>query len=117
MKTTRNVTCPDNSRKRIAAQIRASGGTQEEAAAKSGYSREWVSRLETGGDTVYWNYYHDAAETIHRDIYVEAWHALRRALNSPDERTVLTAAKQIIERVERVSSSSAYSARDDSRTR
>ena len=99
--TSRDFTSKRHAKKRIAAQVRASGGTQAAAAVKSGYSREWISHLENSRDAEYWSCYANAVRDMQRDAYAAAWRRLLKTLESDNTRIALNAARMVIDIVER----------------
>ena len=84
------------SKRRIAAQVRASGGTQQEAAKASGFSRRWVQRMEADGDPEYLAAFDEARRWVCRSVWAKAWERLLKLLDSDDPRIVLSAASVII---------------------
>jgi len=87
---------PGCAKKRQAAWLRASGKTQEETAGHVGVSERTIRRWERGADEAYWTAWEEAREALRRLGWARAWKTLREALQSPNERVQIAAARVIV---------------------
>ena len=95
-----NVVFRTTAARSIAAQARALGATQEDAAGHASCSVRTLQRWEHG-DADYWRVYEDARRDLKRLAWGQAWSILRRALRSDDPAERLRAASKIIDSVDR----------------